>query len=169
MKNLLFLFSFLFLGNLHAQQKHNTVVVLDAQKIGFYNEVENQIKALKSEGISTVTVLKDTTITKGYGSDHGVIIITTKKYILNTFFRDFIEKSTLKEKIKTPDDLKIIGVVTDKPNSKNKPYDELSKYIFTNTITEKIKKVVSIIYIKPKDAVKINPDWINGAIEISSE
>lgn len=168
MKKSILISIILFVTTISAQTKSNPVVVIDAQKIGFYQDVETQIKALNSEDISTVTVYKDTLVTKKYGSDFGVIIITTKKYILDTFFKNFIENSTLKEKIKTAEDLKIIGVISGKPNSKNQPYDELSKYIFTNTITEKVKKIESIFFINPEDAVKINSAWTSGAIEISS-
>jgi hypothetical protein len=142
------------------------MVILDSKKIGFMKELNSQIRALNSNEISTISVIKDSIASKKYGSDSGVIIITTKKYILDTFFKDFIMNSPLIEKIPTSDKLSEIGVVNDNPKSKNQPFDELSKYIFTNSNNEKVKKVSKIIFINPEDSIKINTDWKNGAIEI---
>ena len=77
-------------------------------------------------------------------------------------------KSPLKEKIKSPEELLKTGVVTNRPESKNQPYDELYQYIDTFTISEKIKKVAKITYLNPEDSIKINPEWLNGAIEIDA-
>lgn len=140
MKKLLFLFSILFLSNLYAQSQKGPLIVLDAKKLGFMQDIKEQMEAINPDDISTLTVYKDSLVCTKYGSNSGAIIITTKKYILDTFFRNNIEKSPLKEKIKSSDDLLKIGVITDRPESKNQPYDELYKYIDTYTINEKNKK-----------------------------
>jgi hypothetical protein len=169
MKKLLFLFSILFLSNLYAQSQKGPLIVLDAKKLGFMQDIKEQMEAINPDDISTLTVYKDSLVCTKYGSNSGAIIITTKKYILDTFFRNNIEKSPLKEKIKSSDDLLKIGVITDHPESKNQPYDELYKYIDTYTINEKIKKIAKIIYLNPEDSIKLNPEWINGALEIDAE
>jgi hypothetical protein len=169
MKKLLFLFSILFLSNLYAQSQKGPLIVLDAKKLGFMQDIKEQMEAINPDDISTLTVYKDSLVCTKFGSNSGAIIITTKKYILDTFFRNNIEKSPLKEKIKSSDDLLKIGVITDHPESKNQPYDELYKYIDTYTINEKIKKIAKIIYLNPEDSIKLNPEWINGALEIDAE
>ena len=169
MKKILLLVSLFYISSLFAQSKQNPLVILDSKKIGFVQDLKKEMDAINPQDISKVTVLKDTIISKKYGSNFGVIIITTKKYILDTFFENFIKNSSIKEKIKSPEDLLKIGVISDKRESKNQPYDELSKYIFTNTINEKIKKISSIFFIDTENALKINPKWENGAIEINSE
>lgn len=167
MKKLLLLFSVFFLSNLYAQQQ-SPLIVLDTQKLGFMQDIKEQMEAIDPNDISTLTVYKDSLICTKYGSNSGVIIITTKKFILNTFFKNNIENSSLKERIKSPDDLLKIGVVTNHPESKKQPYDEFYQYIDTNTINEKIKKVAKITYLNPEDAIKLNPEWINGAIKIDA-
>ena len=103
---------------------------------------------------------------KKYGSENGVIIITTKKYILDTFYKNNIENSSLKKEIPTTEILAKIGVFGSKADSKNLPYDELIKYVDTNTVNDTVLKIASITFIKPLDAQKINPDWKFGALEI---
>lgn len=168
MKKLLLLFSIFFLSNLHAQSKQSPLIVLDAKKIGFMQDIKEQMDALNPNDISTLTVYKDSLVCQKYGSNSGVIIITTKKYILDTFYKNNIENSPLKEKINSPEELLKTGVVTNRPESKNQPYDELYQYIDTFTISEKIKKVAKITYLNPEDSIKINPEWLNGAIEIDA-
>ncbi len=168
MKKLLLLFAVLFVSSLFAQSKMNPLIVVDAQKIGFMQDHKDLMENMNPNDISTLTVYKDSLVCKKYGSNSGVIVITNKKFILDTFYKNNIENSPLKEKIKSSDDLLKIGVVTDHSESKNQPYDEFYKYIDTYTINEKTKKVAQIVYIKPEDAIRINPEWINGAIEISS-
>jgi len=169
MKKLLLLFSIFVLPNLYAQSQQSPLIILDAKKIGFMQDIKAQMDALNPNDISTLTVYKDSLVCQKYGSNSGAIIITTKKYILDTFYKNNIENSPLKEKIKSSDDLLKIGVVTHNPESKNQPYDEFYQYIDTYTISEKIKKAAKITYLNPEDAIKINPEWINGAIEIDSE
>lgn len=168
MKKILILISVLFVSSLFAQSKMNPLIVVDAQKIGFMQDHKDLMDNMNPNDISTLTVYKDSLVCKKYGSNSGVIVITNKKFILDTFYKNNIENSPLKEKIKSPADLLKIGVINDNPNSKNQPYDEFYKYIDTYTINEKIKKVVKITYLNPDDSVKINSEWINGAIEISS-
>lgn len=168
MKRLLLLVSIFFLSNLYAQSQSGPLIVLDAKKLGFMQDIKEQMEAINPEDISTLTVYKDSLVCKKYGSNSGAIIITTKKFILNTFYKNNIENSPLKEKIKSPDDLLKIGVVTDHPESKNQPYDELHQYIDTYTISEKIKKIAKITYLNSEDSIKLNPEWINGAIEIEA-
>lgn len=169
MKKLALLISILFYSISFSQEKANPMIVLDAKKIGFMKEVEKEMKALNPDDISTVTVFKDSLISKKYGSEYGVIIITTKKHISNTFYKDFIANSTLNEKIKSVEDLEQIGLIGVDSGDKNQPYTELSKYIFTNTINEKILKITEMVFLKPEDAIKLNPKWIKGALEIISE
>ena len=156
------------LSNTYAQQM-NPLVILDAKKIGFMQDIKEQMETIKPDDISTLTVYKDSLVCKKYQSNSGVIVITTKKFILDTFYKNNIENSPLHEKIKSANDLLNIGVVNDNPKSKNQPYDELYKYIDTYTINEKIKKITKITYLKPEDSIKLNPEWTNGAIEIDSE
>jgi len=169
MKKLLILISVLFVSSLFAQSKMNPLIVVDAQKIGFMQDHKDLMDNMNPNDISTLTVYKDSLVCKKYGSNSGVIVITNKKFILDTFYNNNIENSPLKEKIKSPEDLLKIGVINDNPNSKNQPYDEFYKYIDTYTINEKIKKVAKITYLNPEDSVKINSEWINGAIGIDSE
>lgn len=156
------------MSNLYAQSKPNPLIVIDAKKIGFMQDINEQMQALNPDDISTLTVYKDSLVCKKYGSNSGAIIITTKKFILDTFFKNNIENSPLKDKIKSSDDLRKIGIINGDPKSKNQPYDELSKYIDTYTINEKINKIAKIIYLNPEDSIKLNPDWVNGAIEIAA-
>ena len=165
MKKIGLLISILFISTVYGQ---SPLIVLDANKLGFMQDIKEQMEAINPNDISTLTVYKDSLVCKKYGSNSGVIIITTKKFILDTFYKNNIENSPLKANITSPEDLLKIGVVNDNPKSKNQPYDELYQYIDTYTINEKIKKIAQIVYIKPEDAIKINPEWINGAIEISS-
>ncbi len=168
MKKLLLLFSVLFVSSLFAQSKMNPLIVVDAQKIGFMQDHKYLMDNMNPNDISTLTVYKDSLVCKKYGSNSGVIVITTKKFILDTFYKNNIENSPLKENIKSAEELLKTGIINGEPKSKNQPYDELSKYIDTYTINEKIKKIAQIFYINPEDSIKLNPEWINGAIEISS-
>jgi hypothetical protein len=169
MKNLLLFITIFFLSNSYAQSQTSPLIVLDAQKLGFMQDIKEQMEAINPDDISTLTVYKDSLICKKYGSNSGAIIITTKKFILDTFYKNNIENSLLKEKIKSPDDLLKTGVVTNHPESKNQPYDELYQYIDTYTISEKIKKIAKITYLNSEDSIKLNPEWVNGAIEITAE
>ena len=153
----------------HSQNPNNLLTILDAKKIGLILDVREQLESIKPDDISSLTVYKDPVTLKKYGAEFGVIIVTTKKFILDTFYKNNIENSPLQLKISTAEDLLKIGVITDHPESKNQPYDELAKYIDTYTLNDKTKKIGSIFFIKPTDAKKINPDWIFGAIEIISE
>lgn len=168
MKKLLFLFSILFVSSLFAQSKMNPLIVVDTQKIGFMEDHKDLMEKMNPNDISSLTVYKDSLVCKKYGSNSGVIVITNKKFILDTFYKNNIENSPLKGKIKTPEDLLRIGVINDNPKSKNQPYDELYKYIYTYNINEKIKKVAKITFINPEESIKINSEWINGAIEIDA-
>lgn len=155
----------LLLTNVYAQS--NPLIILDAKKIGMMQDNKEVIEELNAKDISTITVYKDS-ISKIYGSENGVLVITTKKYILDTFYKNFIEHSPLIENISSSEILATIGIISANPTSKNQPYDEFYKYIDTNTINEKIQEIDKIVFLKPEDAIKINPDWVNGAIEISS-
>lgn len=168
MKKIVLLFSIIYISTVYGQTQKSPLIVLDANKLGFMQDIKEQMEAINPNDISTLTVYKDSLICKKYGSNSGVIIITTKKFILDTFYKNNIENSPLKANITSPEDLLKIGVVNDNPKSKNQPYDELYKYIDTYTINEKIKKVAKITYLTPEDAIKVNQEWINGAIEIDS-
>ncbi len=168
MKKNLLLFSLLIFSYFFAYPQQNPIIILDAKKIGFMQDLKKEMEDINPNDISTVTVLKDSIVSKKYESNFGVIIITTKKYILDTFYKNNIENSSFKENIKSSEDLLKIGIVGADLKSKNQPYDELSKYIDTNTITVKIEKIAQIAFLNPEDSVKLNPEWTNGAIEISS-
>lgn len=169
MKKIIFLLTLTITFLSHSQTKSNPIIVLDSKIIGFMNDTGEKLKSINPDEISSVTVLKDSVISRKYGSEYGVIIITRKEYILSTFYENFIESnSLLKEKIKSSSDLLKIGIVSSS-KSKNHPYDELVKYIYTNTINEQVKKITQIIYLNPEDSIKINSLWTDGAIEIVSE
>lgn len=157
-----------FISNLYAQMQQSPLIIIDSKKIGFMKDLKKEMEDLNPNDISTVTVIKDSVVSKKYESNFGVIIITTKKYILDTFYKNNIENSPLNEKIKTPEDLLKIGIISADLKSKNQPYDELSKYIDTYTINTKIEKIAKIEYLNSEDSIKLNPEWMNGAIEISS-
>lgn len=168
MKKIALLLSILFMSTAYGQTQQSPLIVLDANKLGFMQDIKEQMEALNPNDISTLTVYKDSLICEKYESNSGVIIITTKKFILDTFYKNNIENSPLKANIASPEDLLKIGVITDHPESKNQPYDELYKYIDTYTISEKVKKVAKITYLNPENSIKLNPEWINGAIEIDA-
>ena len=168
MKKITLLLSILFMSTVYGQTQQSPLIVLDANKLGFMQDIKEQMDAINPNDISTLTVYKDSLICEKYESNSGVIIITTKKFILNTFYKNNIENSPLKANIASPEDLLKIGVITDHPDSKNQPYDELYKYIDTYTISEKVKKVAKITYLNPENSIKLNPEWINGAIEIDA-
>jgi hypothetical protein len=162
------LLSIFFIATIYGQTQNSPLIVLDAKKIGLMQDIKDQMESINPDDISTLTVYKDSLICKKYESNSGVIVITTKKFILDTFYKNNIENSPLKEKIKSPEDLLKIGIISADSKSKNQPYDELSKYIDTNTINAKIEKIATITYINSEDSIKLNPEWINGAIEIST-
>jgi len=168
MKKITLLLSILFMSTVYGQTQQSPLIVLDANKLGFMQDIKEQMDAINPNDISTLTVYKDSLICEKYESNSGVIIITTKKFILDTFYKNNIENSPLKANIASPEDLLKIGVITDHPDSKNQPYDELYKYIDTYTISEKVKKVAKITYLNPENSIKLNPEWINGAIEIDA-
>jgi hypothetical protein len=167
-KIILSLLSIFFIGTIYGQTQNSPLIILDAKNIGFMKDINDQMEAINPNDISTLTVYKDSLICKKYESNSGVIIITTKKFILDTFYKNNIEDSILKEKIKSSEDLLKIGIISADPKSRNQPYDELSKYIDTNTINAIIEKIATITYLNPEDSIKLNPEWTNGAIEISS-
>ena len=167
MKKIYLLLSVLFVGLSYAQDKSQPLVILDSKKIGFMNEAQPILEPINPNDISTISVYKGETSQK-YGSESGVVIITTKKYILDTFYKNNIENSSLKNEIPSTEMLAKIGVFGSKADSKNLPYDELIKYIYTNTANDTVLKISSITFIKPSDAQQMNPDWKFGAIEIMS-
>lgn len=169
MNKMISLLFFLFMSMVYGQVQTNPIIIIDAQKMGFMNDLKKEMEELQPDDISTISVYKDSIVSEKYGSKNGAIIITTKKYILATFYKNFIENSPLIENIPTIESLSNIGFFGANTQSKNQPYDELYKYIDTNTINEKIQKIAEIHFIKPEDALKINPAWNNGAIEITPE
>jgi hypothetical protein len=168
MKKIISFLFFLLIASMYGQSQQSPLIVLDAKKIGFMKNIKEKMEAINPNDISTLTVYKDSLICKKYDSNSGVIIITTKKFILGEFYKNNIENSPLKEKIKSSDDLLKIGIINSDSKSKNQPYDELCKYINTYTINDKIKKIAKITYLNPEDSIKLNPEWINGAIEIEA-
>jgi len=168
MKKISPLLFFLFISFINGYSQQSPLIVLDAKKLGFMKDIKEEMKAINPNDISTLTVYKDSLVCKKYESNSGVIVITTKKFILDTFYKNNIENSPLKENIKSSDDLLKIGIVPHNPKSKNQPYDELYQYIDTYTINEKIKKIAKITYLNPNESIKLNPEWTNGAIEIDA-
>lgn len=169
MKKSLLLVFFLFLSSIYGQTNTSPMVILDAQKMGYMDDLKKEMEELNPNTISTITVYKDSIVTSKYGSKKGVIIITTKRFILETFYKNFIANSPIIEDIPTIESLANIGIFGGNPKSKNQPYDELYKYIDTNTINDTIAKIAEIHFIKPEDAININPEWTNGALEITPE
>jgi len=151
----------------YSQNKPEPLVILDSKNIGFMNQAQKILDPINPDDISTITVYKGETAKK-YNSDSGVIIITTKKFILDTFYKNNIENSPLKKEIPDTAYLSKVFIIGSKAESKNLPYDELLKYIDTNNINDKVLKIKAINFIKPKDSQKMNPDWKFGALEIMS-
>ena len=167
MKKVCFLFAILFTCLVSGQNKENPLVILDSKNIGFMNEAQSILKPINPDDISTMSVYKGDE-SKKYGSESGVIIITTKKFVLDNFYKNNIENSPLKKEIPTPEILTKIGILGSKADSKNLPYDELKKYINTNTVNnDTVLQIAKIAFIKPSDAQKINPKWKFGALEIT--
>lgn len=137
MKKVYFLVAVLFTCLISGQNKENPLIILDSKKIGFMNEVQSILEPINPNDISTMSVYKGDDASQKYGSQSGVIIITTKKFILETFYKNNIESSPLKKEIPTTADLVKIGVIvniksgtmttTTKSDGKNQPYDQLSK------------------------------------------
>ena len=108
-------------------------------------------------------------ILQKFDSNSGVVIFASKKFILDTFYKNHIEKSPLKKEIPSVDYLSKIGIIGSIVDSKYLPYDdELSKYINITTIKGEEKKIASITFIKPADSQKLNTEWKFGALEITS-
>lgn len=168
MKKVCLLFAILFTCLVSGQSKENPLVILDSKKIGFMNEVQSILEPLNPNDISTMSVYKGDNASQKYGSKSGVIIITTKKFILDSFYKNNIENSPLKKEIPTTEMLAKIGIFGSKADSKNLPYDELIKYVDTNTANDTVLKIASITFIKPSDAQKTNPEWKFGALKITS-
>lgn len=166
MKKTFLLLCILFFCVGNAQDKSNPLVILNAEKLGYKN-VEEVLKPLKKEDIATLSVVKEGGLEK-YGSNSGVIIITTKKFIIDTFYKNNIENSKLKKDIPAAASLSKIGIIGSNADSANQPYEELAKYININLDENLVQKIASIAFIKPSLAVKMNPDWKFGAIEIMS-
>lgn len=169
MKKLFFLFSVLFTCLISAQTKENPLVILDAKNIGYMDQAENTLKLInKNDLLTYVYKGSGAEILQKFGSNSGVVIIATKKFILETFYQNNIENSPLKKEIPSAEYLSKIGIFGSKPESKNLPYDELVKYINISIINEDVKKIASISFIKPADSQKINQKWKFGALEITS-
>lgn len=165
MKKVYFVFCILFAYVVHGQNKPNPLVILNAENIGYKN-VEEVLKPIKREDIGVLSIAKEDALER-YGSNSGVIVIATKKFILDTFYKNNIENSPLKKEIPTVASLSKIGIIG-RNESKNQPYDELAKYININLAENLVQKIASISFIEPSVAVKMNPDWEFGAIEIMS-
>lgn len=166
MKKVYLLFVVIFTCFTYAQNKPNPLVILDSKKIGYMDQAKKILEPIDPNEISTVSVYKDVVTAKKYGSDSGVIVITTKKFILDTFFKNNIENSPLKKEIPDTEYLSKIAIIGSKVESKNLPYDELLKYIDTNSVNDIVLKIAAITFIEPADSQKINPDWKFGALEI---
>ena len=166
MKKVYFVFCILFAYVIHGQNKPKTLVILNNENIG-YKDGQGVLNPIKQEDIATLSVLKEDAFEK-YGSKSGVVFITTKKFVIDTFYKNNIENSELKKKIPTKESLAKIGIIGRKAESKNQPYEELTKYINISLEENDVQKIASISFVEPSVAVKINPDWKFGAIEIMS-
>ena len=169
MKKVYFLFCILYACFIYGQNASNPLVIFNGKNIGYKNP-EDVLKTIKKQDLATLGIFKGDTedALKKYGSNSGVVVITTKKFILDTFYKNNIENSPLKKEIPTTDILSKIGIVVSKAENKNQPYEELSKYINIDLSEDSVLKIASITFIKPVDAVKMNSEWKFGAIEIMS-
>ncbi|MES2412113.1 MAG: hypothetical protein V4535_11790 [Bacteroidota bacterium] len=164
----LFVFCYLLITTLVcAQSSDNALIIVDAQKLGLMKDLSREMQAMNPDDISTVTVFKSEAAKK-YGSDTGVIIIVTKKYILDAFYKQYIQNTALNANIKSAEALAKIGIINTKPG-KNQPYDELSKYISTGNMDERLLKIKKLQFLTPDFTQALNPEWTSGALEISLE
>ncbi|MFD1602652.1 hypothetical protein ACFSJW_20385 [Flavobacterium artemisiae] len=166
MKKIYFLLCLLFTCFINSQENANPLVIFNAENIG-YKSLEEILKPIKQEDIAILSVLKENGLEK-YGSNSGVVVITTKKFIVDKFYKNIIANSELKKKIPTAESLAKIGIIGSKAENKNQPYDELAKYININLDENQVQKIASISFIEPSVALQMNPDWKFGAIEIMS-
>ncbi|WP_337966918.1 hypothetical protein [uncultured Flavobacterium sp.] len=169
MKKVCFLLVVLFTCLVSGQKKGNPLVILDSKSIGYMDQAENKLKHINQNDM-LLFIYKGSAdeILKKFGSNSGVVIVATKKFILETFYKNNIENSPLKKEIPTIESLSKIGIIGSKAESKNLPYDELVRYIKTTPHNEDVLKIASIAFIKASDAQQMNPDWKFGAIEIMS-
>ncbi|MBB4801495.1 hypothetical protein HNP37_001556 [Flavobacterium nitrogenifigens] len=167
MKKIFAVLTVFFTCFISGQTKDNPLVILDSKSIGYMDQ--NKLKHIDPNDMQ-LFIYKGTRseILEKFGSNSGVVIFATNKYILETFYKDNIENSSLKKEIPTVDRLSKIGVIGSKAEVKNLPYAELVRYIKTTPNNDDVLKITSIAFIEPSVAVKMNPDWKFGAIEIMS-
>lgn len=168
MKKLFVVLTVLFTCFISGQTKDNPLIILDSKNIGYMNQAEKTLQRINPDDvILSIYKASSDEIFQKFGSKSGVLIYTTKKYILHTFFKNNIENSPIKKDIPTIDRLSKIGVVGSVADNKDLPYAELIRYINATSINEELK-IASISFIEPSVAVKMNPNWKFGAIEIMS-
>lgn len=169
MKNVCFLFSILFTCLVSGQTKDNPLIILDSKSIGYLDQAQNILKHIDQNDM-LIFIYKGTAeeIEQKFGSKSGVLIYVTKKYILDTFYKNNIENSSLKTIIPTIESLSKIGIIGSKAAFKDLPYAELVRYIKTTPSTDEVLKISSIAFVEPNIAVQMNSDWKFGAIEIMS-
>lgn len=169
MKKVCFLFAILFTCLVSGQNTGNPLVILDSKSIGYMNQVENKLKRIDQNDMQAFVYKGSANeILDKFGSNSGVLIFATNKFIVETFYKNNIENSSLKKEIPTIEALSKIGIIGSKAESKHLPYAELVRYIKTTPSNDDMLKIASITFIKPSDAQKMNPDWKFGAIEIMS-
>lgn len=169
MKKVCFLFAILFTSLVSGQAKENPLVILDSKSIGYMDQAENTLKHINQNDMLLFFYKGNAEeIEQKFGSKSGVLIYVTKKYILDTFYKNNIEHSSLKTIIPTIESLSKIGIIGSKAEFKDLPYAELVRYIKTTPNTDDVLKISSIAFVEPSVAVQMNPDWKFGAIEIMS-
>lgn len=153
----------------YTQNEPNPLVILDSKNIGYMDIAQNTLKLINpNDMLMYVYKGSGTEILQKFDSNSGVIIFATKKFILDTFYKNNIENSPLKKDIPSVDYLSKVGIIGSKGDNKYQPYYELIKYINYTTINEEVIKITSLIFVKPTDSKKIDSKWKYGALEITS-
>lgn len=168
MKKIILFITILILSTTHAQNKpkQKVVTIVDGQ-VKQFDRNSKDYKPLDMNKILLTRILKDSIDYNKYPFKSPVIIVVTKSYILNEFYRIALEKNPmLKKDIPSADYLLKIDVVSKKADNIEYPYNHFYKYVYTNDIKETVAKFDSIVYVKPEEAVKKNPKWTHGVLGI---
>ncbi|WET01644.1 hypothetical protein [Flavobacterium sp. YJ01] len=169
MKKLFVVLTVFFSCFISGQTKGNPLVILDSKNIGYMDQAENTLKHINQNDMLLFFYKGNAEeIEQKFGSKSGVLIYVTKKYILDTFYKNNIEHSSLKTIIPTIESLSKIGIIGSRAEFKDLPYAELVRYIKTTPNTDDALKISSIAFVEPSVAIQLNPDWKFGAIEIMS-
>ncbi len=168
MKKIILLVSILILSASHAQNKpkQKTITIVDG-KIKNIDRNSKDYKPLDSDNTLIIRILKDSVDYNKTIFKAPFIVVVTKPYVLEEFYKIALEKDpTLKNNIPSADYLLKIGVISSNTKGIINPYGQFYKYVYTNDLKVTMRKIGSIVYIEPENAVKLNPKWIYGAIKI---